>query len=254
MTLGTVPLVTLLLFALGVWIAAWNARSEYVARGAHEPRRGGTHALWLLSIACSYAPWLVTTTPIFGGTKHWFTAYPFLALFAGVAADHLVGVLRQAWPFLARLRPMVVQSALGGAVLLGPIAITLRSHPWGLSAYTPIVGGTAGAATLGLNRTFWGYTTGALEPYLAEHVKKKDRVFVHDTAIQSWSMMSSEGRFGKPVEGTLDIAGSDFAIYHHEPHMQRVEYQIWSAYGTTTPVELGTHDGVPIVWLYERSE
>ena len=48
------------------------------------------------------------------------------------------------------------------------------------------------------------------------------------------------------------IHNSSFALYHHEPHMGRVEYQIWADYGTTTPVFIGTYDGVPVVWIYER--
>jgi hypothetical protein len=45
---------------------------------------------------------------------------------------------------------------------------------------------------------------------------------------------------------------SSVALYHHEPHMGRVEGQIWIAYGTTTPVAITTHDGVPVAWLYRR--
>ncbi|MEO8183472.1 MAG: hypothetical protein ABI895_31950 [Deltaproteobacteria bacterium] len=43
------------------------------------------------------------------------------------------------------------------------VAMTWHAHPWGLSFYTPLVGGAPGAAGLGLNRTFWGYATGALQ-------------------------------------------------------------------------------------------
>ena len=50
-------------------------------------------------------------------------------------------------------------------VLAAPLAVTAHSHPFGLSSYVPLVGGTAGGADLGLNRQFWGFTTESLEPY-----------------------------------------------------------------------------------------
>lgn len=271
MTLATVPLVTLVLFVLGTITSLREAKGgrwqAWVLARLGKPtpklppqsRRSrsadSARSLWLLSIGCSYGPWILPTTPIFGGTKHWLTAYPFVALLAGLAASrvarHLVQLFEK--PERSWTRP-VAHVALAASILAGPCVLAVRSHPWGLSTYTPIVGGAAGAATLGLNRTFWGYTTGSLAPYLASHAAEGDEVYVHDTALQSWAMMSSEGRFGASLGGTLDIARSDFALYHHEPHMTRVDAQIWSVYGTCTPAAIGDLDGVPVTWVYARPE
>src|SRR6185295_20354725 len=94
MTAATVPTITLVLFGVG---AASRARerlraifSRYVPS---DPRQ--TDLLWAIGIGVQYAPWILSTnTPIFGGTKHWFTAYPFLCLFAGVGFDRTVTRLR----------------------------------------------------------------------------------------------------------------------------------------------------------------
>ena len=32
--------------------------------------------------------------------------------------------------------------------------------------------------------------------------------------------------------------------------MEGVEYQIWSAYGTSSPADIGVYDGVPIIYVY----
>jgi hypothetical protein len=236
MTLATVPGVTLLLFGVGLAVCAVE--------------RSSTTLLWLFCLLMSYAPWWSATTPIFGGTKHWMTAYPFLCLLAGrgfqFAAVRIAELTTsQAWNLAAR--PL-----FGVAVLVGPLCMTLHSEPWGLSFYTPLVGGAPGAASLGLNRTFWGYTTGAVQNFINQHAPPRANVFVHDTALQSWEMLRADGRIRADLHGTLAIAGSALALYHHEPHMRRVEYQTWVDYGHAAPAHVATYDGVPVVWVYTR--
>jgi len=281
MTAATVPAVTLLAAVLGLsvwarrlprplpwsqtWRALWAPRA-LVSWGSDgvstSPSAGVTSArdalafdgaLWVIALVGSYAPWFLARTPIFGGTKHWLPAYPILALLAGlgvsvVARELGVWMARRRWPSASR---WAGQAGLALCVLAAPIVMTAHVHPNGLSTYTPLVGGTPGAATLGLNRTFWGYTTGSLEPYLRT-LRPGTRVYVHDTALQSWEMLRRDGRIPPGLRATLDIAESDVALYHHEPHMRRVEYQIWSDYGTVTPQAMVVLDGVPIAWAYER--
>jgi hypothetical protein len=55
-----------------------------------------------------------------------------------------------------------------------------------------------------------------------------------------------------PVQAAWAVQGSTFALYHHEEHMETVEYQIWTVYGTSTPVHIGVYDGVPIIYVYEN--
>jgi 4-amino-4-deoxy-L-arabinose transferase-like glycosyltransferase len=258
MTLATVPGITLLLF--GVGIAASSARlvprwrvhmdGESVAHSDQE-RRFSNDALWALSLLFAYAPWLSPTTPIFGGTKHWITAYPFLCLFAGRGFSLLTrefGELVSAAGRATRWVPL----GLGLCVLIGPVVMTLHAHPWGLSFYTPLVGGAPGAASLGLNRTFWGYTTGSVQGFINARAAPNAQIYVHDTALQSWDMLHLDGRVRTDLHGTLAIPASNLALYQHEPHMSRVEYEIWADYATAAPAAIGAYDGVPVVWVYER--
>jgi hypothetical protein len=128
----------------------------------------------------------------------------------------------------------------------------LHSGAWGLSFYTPLVGGAPGAATLGLNRTFWGYATGALTSAINRDAPPSASVYVHDTALQSFRLLQEDGRVRPDLWGTLALAPSNLALYQHEPHMRRVEYETWVVYGTVAPAALAAYDGVPIAWLYER--
>jgi 4-amino-4-deoxy-L-arabinose transferase-like glycosyltransferase len=259
MTAATVPGITLVLAVLGIGaathrevISRWRAARGRPAASGSPPGTGAlvqgrtTVAIWLASIAVAYAPWWSADTPIFGGTKHWLGAYPFLCLFVGAGfeavARRLEGARRAGWAWI----PLAL------AVLAGPAVMTASSHPWGLTFYTPLVGGAPGAATLGLNRTFWGYTTGAVQDELNRLAPPEGRVYLHDTAMQSYALEHGDGRLRPDLGATLDIARSTIALYHHEPHMRRVEHQIWVDYGTVSPAAVGAYDGVPVVWIYVR--
>jgi 4-amino-4-deoxy-L-arabinose transferase-like glycosyltransferase len=245
LTVASVPAITLALFVLGLGNTA-----QLRIRGQLEASRSSAELLWLVCLLLSYAPWLSPSTPIFGGTKHWMTAYPFLCLFAGRGFSVVVEHARRA--LSSSLLQRVGTVGLATSVVVGPAVMTLHAHPWGVAAYTPLVGGAPGAATLGLNRTFWGYTTGAVQDFLNRRAARGATVYVHDTALQSWEMLREDGRVRRDLHGSLAIHDSSVALYHHEPHMQRVEYQIWVDYGTIAPAEIGTYDGVPVVWVYLR--
>src|SRR5262249_26109335 len=163
-------------------------------------------------------PWLSTNTPIFGGTKHWLTAYPFLCLFAGVGFEVVARRIReQVEDHAPRLAAYgACELLVGAAVFSAPLVGTAHSHPWGLSNYTPLVGGAAGAASLGLNRQFWGFTTGAATEFLNAHVPRGGTVYVHDTAWDSWEMLHRDGRLAPWVQASSLPHASAFALYHHE--------------------------------------
>lgn len=258
MTAATVPLITLALFLVGLGqrmvVEVKRLRGQRSVRGDD----AGVYLLWLCAAGISYGAWVFPTTPIFGGTKHWMTAYPFLALFAGTAFSYLVTLLRRElrhWRQIS-LRRATRRPVAGAALLVtmmaAPIAETWGSHPWGLSSYTPLVGGAKGAATLGLNRTFWGYTTGAVVEYLNREVPKNGTVYIHDTAWQAWDMLLRDGRLRKDIRGTGAAHDAMFTLYHHEQHMLGQEYQAWVAYGTLVPDHIAGLDGVPVIWVYRR--
>jgi 4-amino-4-deoxy-L-arabinose transferase-like glycosyltransferase len=257
MTAATVPTITLVLFVIGA-CAVLLRRERIGAIRLPLPYCGDsacTGWLWAIGIVAQYAPWILSRgTPIFGGTKHWMPAYPFLCLFAGAGFEVVLAELRK---FLAprvgeRWRGARAELGLGLVLFAAPLAETVHSHPWGLSNYTPLVGGASGAATLGLNRQFWGFTTGAVTGFLNDNVKPGQSVYVHDTAWPSWEMLLRDGRLARQVRGAGSIEQSDFALYHHEEHMEGVEYQIWGAYGTASPVHVGTYDGVPVIYVFKR--
>jgi 4-amino-4-deoxy-L-arabinose transferase-like glycosyltransferase len=274
MTAATVPMVTLALFGLGLgrslvtrgfpylyqWLqtcfrTAGRSLPSWIPPFSPAPRDPtSVELLWAIALVINYAPWLSRGTPIFGGTKHWLTAYPFLCLFAGLGFRWLVSLVRSTLPSNLPnvFSNYLLVPLLGVSVVIAPAVETLRVHPWGLASYTPLVGGNPGAATLGLNRSFWGYTTGSVVEFLNEHVPRYGTVYVHDTAWSSWTMLQHDGRLRKDIRGVGSPAGADAALYHHEQHMEGVEYQIWVAMGTTSPALVAGPDFVPTIWVYLR--
>jgi hypothetical protein len=272
LVVATVPTVTLLLFAVGVadrvgvaWrrLRAWGGAALGRAKGAARsaPTEGRdpceTDLLLALSFLVAVGPFFLPRTPIFGGTKHWMPAYPVLALFAGLGferiAQALTAAMRHVRPSWDARAARMAQAGLALSVIAAPLAITAHSHPFGLSTYVPLVGGTAGGADLGLNRQFWGYTTqDAAAEYLNANAPRGASVFIHDTTWDAWARLEDEGR----VRGDLRAVGApgeaNYALVQHELHMNEVDYSIWVADGTDAPAYIVEHDGVPIVSVYKR--
>jgi hypothetical protein len=263
MVLATVPTVTLVLFAVGVADRARNAvrriRSFFAERfhkssdAAFTRDPAETDLLLALSFCASVGPFFLEKTPIFGATKHWMPAYPVLAILAGRGFEIVLGAMRRALPALAGRRLVAAEAALFACVFAAPLAVTIHSHPFGLSSYVPFVGGTAGGADLGLNRQFWGFTTqSAAAEFLNEHAPRGSTVFIHDTTWDAWARMQEEGRIRSDLRAVGSPHEASFALVQHELHMSEVDYDIWASTGTDAPVYIVAHDGVPIVSVYRK--
>lgn len=258
MTLFTVPVTTLLLALLGIgigWRRLLPPLFEKPIDNKNESLRPDTRYLEILWFGFFLAPLVVISlpsSPIFGGTKHWHTGYPFMALFAGVAAQVCFEHARR---YLAeRFRSTHVVRALAAlplALWLTPGFLqTAHAHPFGLSHYGPIAGGVAGAADLGMNRQFWGFTHGSMLDWFKEHLPDGGSVWTSDATHKSWSMLHRDGLLPENIRATGNMVAADVAIVHLEHHFVEEDYQIWEAFGTTQPAYVLTYDGVPIVNVY----
>lgn len=252
LTAATVPSVTLLLWAfgatrlLGSWGRDWRARKLRLF--ATDARI--TELAYLCAFAVPYAAFFVPSTPVFGGTKHWMTAYPFLAMGAGLGAEWCITHVNS-FPWVRRQRFAFL--AFAACILGSPLVQTSHARDFGLSSYVPLIGGTEGGASIGFHRQFWGFTTQSLAPYFeAQHAR--GAVFLHDTTPGAFQQMQAEGRMPQSLQGILAPNSADYAIVHHELHMNEIEFNLWNAYGTPSPVHVLTHDGVPIISVWKRGK
>ena len=257
MTLFTVPLVTLAVAAAGLGTRLRALLPPVLLErlwpvGKAEPDSSRTDVLF---VGMLFAPLVVISmpwTPIFGGTKHWFPAYPFLAIYAGVAFVWVSRALRErmpSWLFKPRYTARVGAASL---LLAAPVIETAHSHPFGLSHYTYAAGGVPGAADYGMNRQFWGFTTGSVTDWLNEEMPDGGSVWICDTTWTAWRMLQEDGLLEPSIRASGDLFSADYALVHHEHHFVEVDYQIWSAWGSVQPVHVLTYDGVPILSIYEN--
>lgn len=246
MTFATVPAVVLVtaMFGLGlrrraVIVDPIPDASFWCPRPAALPRRD----VLLYAIFAVFPIALISmpSTPIFGGTKHWITAYPFMALLCVEGWARLwrlahVPKARRAW----------MQPALA-ALLLAPGAVAVRDAPTlGLSQYAPLVGGPRGAARLGLNRGFWGHAIGGL---LDQHA---GRLHLHDLHELARQQYAREGRWPADLE-PAPLSRAQGALLFHELHMTTHEVDAWNRFGTTAPTAVLELDDVPLTSHYAES-
>lgn len=185
------------------------------------------------------------TTPIFGGTKHFITAYPFLALGAARGLGALRG--RSWWP-----RRWPQMPGLVVAIVLAPAAMaTVDGHPHNLSQYAPMVGGPRGAAALGLNRGFWGHSITPLLPELPAVVGERGKLYIHDVDAKVVEQYRREGRWPAGLR-PVPIGRADAGLLFHERHMATYEFELWDRLGTNAPAMIVTLDDVPLTSLYSR--
>jgi len=256
LTAFTVPATTLLLAILGLSSRFGTILPQRLARlwptELAKPDRLRTDVLLVGSLLSPLLLIALPSTPIFGGTKHWMPAYPFLALYAGLAAWKVIRPLRK-WLEARAPRARYAARVLASVLLLAPSAVeTVHSHPFGLSHYTVLPGGVPGAADLGMNRQFWGFTTGSLVPYLREVMPDGGTVWICDTTWGAFSMLQRDGLLPPNIRPAASMDQADFTLVHLEHHFVEVDFQAWVAYGSVKPVHVLTYDGVPIIDVYEN--
>lgn len=248
LTWATVPTVSLLLALVGLVLAlrrdvrarpASAAPSWRAPLGGSPPREG---LLWALFALFPLVLISFPSIPIFGGTKHWITAYPFLALAAAAGWRALWGALE------LRGRARVLPLALVPVALAPALWATYHGHPFGVSQYAPLVGGARGAADLGLLRGFWG---GSIVPLLPEIGGGGARLYPHDLHDLSILQYRREGRWPEETS-VVPVGRATAGLLFHERHMLTYEVDLWNHLGTTAPIQVLSLDDVPLTSVYAR--
>ena len=248
----TVPAAVLTVYAGGFAHGLWRLRSS-LRLGS--PASSSDELLLLLNALFPLALIAWPTVPHFGGVKHWLAAMPFLAL---LGARALVSCGRALWP----ARAGWVTAALALLALAPAGWAVAHVHPYGTAAYNELTGGAPGAASLGMQRQYWGdAAVGALDE-LNAHAAPGARVWWQETAFLAVRAWQRDARLRPDLRWAPGPEEADVVLWHFHQEFRDKEFRTWSALrppapgaefpAAPAPVAVVALDEVPLVMVYAR--
>ncbi|MBN2083636.1 MAG: glycosyltransferase family 39 protein [Anaerolineales bacterium] len=165
---AVVPLTLTALYWVGIFRAGWKWREA--------------NSLGGLLFISALVPLLALTTGksmVYDNDRLFMPAFPFLAALAGMGFGWLVAGVRRTADRMGKPLLVMPATVLAAFLVFLPQSISLvRLYPHLLSYYSETVGGLPGAARLGLETTYWCESYAAAIPYLNEHAKPGDTIWV----------------------------------------------------------------------------
>ena len=234
----TLPLPQVALFAAAGAKLLWD-----FAHRAISPLR----LLELGLAGAAILPFMIRTTPIFGGIKHWLA---FIALVAPEAAHLLARSAELATTAGWRRAPAFAVAA--AAALLPGVWQIVHVHPYGTSAYGELAGGIPGGASLGMQRQYWSNNVTAVLPWLNAHAPRGARVFFHEVNFQSYRAYQQAGMLREDIQYAFGPADAHYAALQWHREFRDREPETWNAFGTRTPATGLYLDETPQVIVYAR--
>ena len=187
-------------------------------------------------------PFMLRTTPIFGGIKHWLA---FVALLTPEAA----GLLVKAADLSGFRRAVPIAAA---AVLLPGVWQILHLHPYGTSAYGELAGDVPGAATLGMQRQYWSNNVTAVLPWLNAHCPPGAKVYFHEVNVESYRSYILAGMLRRDIRYAGSPSDADYVALQWHREFRDREPETWNAFGTHRPATGLYLDEVPQIVVYAR--
>jgi hypothetical protein len=185
------------------------------------------------------------SVPHFGGVKHWLPAMPFLAL---LGARALAAAGRRLWP----ARPALVTGALAALALLPAAWSVAHLHPFGTAAYNEIAGGAPGAASLGMQRQFWGDDMVAVLDAINVHAAPGARVWYQEASVTAIWAYQRDGRLRSDLVRVEGPESADVSVWQYHQEFRDKEFSTWTQFRTARPVAGAYLDEVPLVQVYAR--
>jgi hypothetical protein len=269
MSAVTIPVPVLVVMLLGAALAVvvvardflWRARG---ARGerewsvvplgdlAREPSSSPA-LLLLLNAAFPFVLIALPSTPIFGGTKHWMNALPFLCVLGAWALEEIATrAVRAGHSSAARLRPAVVVAVVGVLSVTSGMLSSARVHPAGLASYNALTGFARGAATVGFQRTFWGYEPRPALPLINERAKKSARILFGDTNRDDTNMYKRDGLLRADIALTGSATAAQVSSVLPQGEFKELWMDTLNAWDRGGPDHVVHVEGVPLATITFR--
>jgi hypothetical protein len=202
---------------------------------------GSTAVLVLLNAIMPVFLIALPSSPIFGGTKHWMNALPFVCVLGAWA-------LHEAAARLHRHSVVVVAivAVVGVVVAVPGFLQSGRVWPYGLGSYNELAGFSRGAANLGLQRTFWGYEIREALPTINERVPRGGRLHGGDVNQDSHHRAIEDGLLRSDIAFSPGVRGANAA--HVEPlgEFKQQQLDVWNEWQRHNPDVIVDVEGVPL--------
>ncbi|NSW56646.1 MAG: glycosyltransferase family 39 protein [Armatimonadetes bacterium] len=252
MTLVTTPPAVLVLAVVGMSRLWGRKRLE---RGPMHIRKAAlVLAGWALVV--NILPNCLPETPKYGGVRLFLPVFPYLALFAAVGFQEILGravELLRPRVQVDDLRPKLAALAVFLA-LVGPLMAVARFTPYHLSYYNAFIGGLPGAVRAGMEPTYWGdtYRTAAL--WLAEHAGEGERVWVDPVGFESTVRLFEIMPLRPDLETTSGpdtLSEADWAVTQNKP----IEFSppARRLVESARPAYTDGIDGVPLIYVFRMT-
>jgi hypothetical protein len=204
---------------------------------------GSTALLLLLNAAFPVFLIALPSSPIFGGTKHWMNALPFVCVLGAWSLQEAATRLRLRGGNVAVVIVVVVVGVLAAVPGLLQSA---RVWPNGLGAYNELAGFSRGAANLGLQRTFWGYEIREALPAINERAPRGARLHGGDVNQDSFNRYRGDGLLRPDMVFAPTVRGADVA--HVEPlgEFKQQQLDVWNEWQRRNPDIIIDVEGVPL--------
>ncbi len=236
------------------WTQPEALLTRHPSRNAH-PVVDSRFDQWLIVVNIALPILIIMNpkTPIYGGTKHWMTAMPYLCIAAAIA---LRGMVARLSPLLPGLRQkwagVAVGLVLGLAAVVPGLAGIAHTHPHTLSYYNELMGGSIAAPEVGMQRTFWAASSRAVLPYLNEEVPHNGRIWWNNTPHDSFNAYKKDGFLRADIRRANRIENADFAVMNHWKFYTDGIYLLRQAFGARYAEHWTDIDGMPLTEVFRN--
>lgn len=247
MTAVTTPTLTLLMALIGtaITVAHWR-KAPSLAR------------LALVNYFIHIAPFCLPHTPKYNGVRLFMPAMPFVVILSSFAFHKLETLLTDALKahhMRLKARPSTFALLIATVLIAPSVNSILRIHPFELSYYNALVGGTKGAVyRWGFECTYWGVNIVQLLPFLNE---QRDGSLIFIVPVGLHAYMDMYKRFGwlKPTlrftSNIEDLPKADFAMFQGSQTEIYANAITWFLWLKCKPAYAAYYDGVPIAAVYD---
>ncbi|MCA9562023.1 MAG: glycosyltransferase family 39 protein [Myxococcales bacterium] len=258
MTLITVPAITLAASAYGSGLTLRQWFRQLRQSDAERDNRA-TGVLITLNILIPILIIARPSTPVFGGTKHWMQAMPFMCAMAGVGVSSAFeGLWERTEGSRAKLLRMGGAALFVGLLSIPTVHATLSVHPHGTAYYNELIGGVRGAADSDQMRQYWGYACRDVLSFLNENAPPNSTIYPHNALGEAMRYYREDGLLREDIRDSWNPSSADYLFFFHQRAFLSSTgappslFDIWRAAQTDAPVAVATVEGVPVCSLYQR--